>query len=119
MAVGDVRRDPPYGASVSLIGWLTGDAWIAASGEYAFHNGGAWLGDVPTPRLVEIAYWLIHRETMDSIVTKDVGQARDRALNRLDSALETAGDDADTGLPNWVVQHGIGPADGSLDSPFN
>lgn len=119
MAVRDVRwEQPPYGASVSLISWLAGDAWIAASGEYAFYNGGAWLGDVPAERLVEIAYFLIRRETFDGIVTKEVGQARQRAQNRLDSTLETSGDDDATGLPKWVVQQGVGPADGSLDSPF-
>ena len=113
MAVGIVRREPPYGASTSLITWLTDDAWLAASGEYAFYNAGAWLGDVPTPRLVEIAYFLVRREVLSGIVEKEVSRARDRALSRLDSTLETAGADDETGLPNWVVSMGVGPADGS------
>jgi hypothetical protein len=31
--------------------------------------------------------------------------------------LETAGEDEESGLPRWVVNSGIGPADGS--SPFD
>ena len=95
---------------------MAGEAWIAASGEYAFYNAGAWLGDVPTPRLVEIAYWLIKREILSGVVEKEVARARDRAMSRLDASLQTAGEDEDTGLPAWVVNSGVGPADGS--SPF-
>jgi len=95
---------------------LTGEAWIAASGEYAFHNGGAWLGDVPTPRLVEIAYWLTKREILEGTVEKQIATARERAMSRVDNTLATAGEDDEIGLPNWVVNSGIGPADGS--SPF-
>ena len=95
---------------------MTGEAWIVAAGEYAFYNGGAWLGDVPTPRLVEIAYFLIRREILSGVVEKEVARARDRAMSRLDGSLQTAGDDEDTGLPSWVVASGVGPADGS---PFD
>jgi hypothetical protein len=95
---------------------LTGEAWIEASGEYAFYNAGAWLGDVPTPRLVEIAYFLVRREILSGVVEKEVARARDRAMSRLDGALLTAGDDEELGLPAWVVASGVGPADGS--SPF-
>jgi len=112
----DVRWEPPYGASTSLISWLAGEPWIAAAGEYALYNGGAWLGDVPTPRLVEIAYFLIHREVLSGVVEEKVARARERAMRQVDSMLQMAGDDDDTGLPSWVVSAGIGPADGS--SPF-
>ena len=95
---------------------MTGEAWIAASGEYSFYNQGAWLGDVPTPRLVEIAYWLVKREILSGVVEKEVARARERAISRLDGSLATAGDDDETGLPSWVVQSGVAPADGS--SPF-
>jgi hypothetical protein len=50
-------------------------------------------------------------------VDERVAKARDKALSRLDSTLETAGEDEGSGLPSWVVQSGIGPADGS--SPFD
>lgn len=96
---------------------MTGEAWIAASGEYSFYNQGAWLGDVPTPRLVEIAYFLVRREILSGVVEKQVATARDRAMSRLDNTLATAGDDEELGLPNWVVNSGVGPADGS--SPFD
>lgn len=72
---------------------------------------------MPTPRLVEIAYFLVQREMLGGIVDKETSRARDRAQSRLDSTLQTAGDDEDTGLPAWVVNSGVGPADGS--SPFD
>jgi hypothetical protein len=72
---------------------------------------------VATPRLVEIAYWMIRRETLAGVVEKEVARARERALARIDAQLETAGDDEGSGLPSWVVQSGIGPADGT--SPFD
>jgi hypothetical protein len=72
---------------------------------------------VPTPRLVEIAYWLIRREILSGVVDEKVATARDRALRHLDGVLATSGDDDDTGLPSWVVQSGIAAADGS--TPFN
>ena len=62
---------------------------------------------------MEIAYFLAKRQVLSGITDKDTAKARDRALSRLDSVLETAGADEDTGLPSWVVQSGIGPADGS------
>jgi hypothetical protein len=96
---------------------LTGEAWIAAAGEYAFYNGGAWLGDVPTPRMVEIAYFLVKREILSGVVEKEISRARERAMSRLDGTLQTAGDDEELGLPSWVVNSGVGPADGS--SPFD
>ena len=37
-------------------------------------------------------------------------------MSRLDAMLHTAETDEDTGLPAWVVNSGVGPADGS--SPF-
>jgi hypothetical protein len=95
---------------------LTDDAWIEASGEYAFYNQGAWLGDVPTPRLVEIAYFLIKRQVLGGIADKEMVRARERAQTRLDSTLATAGADDESGLPNWVVAMGVQPADGS---PFD
>lgn len=96
---------------------MTGESWIAASGEYSFYNGGAWLGDVATPRLVEIAYFLLKREVLSGVVEKDVATGRDRSMSRVDSMLLTAGDDDDSGLPSWVVNSGVGPADGT--SPFD
>jgi len=81
------------------------------------YNGGAWLGDVPTPRLVEIAYFLIQREVLTGIVDKQVASARSKALNQVDAQLLTAGNDEDSGLPSWVVSAGVMPADGS--SPFD
>lgn len=74
------------------------------------------MGDVPTPRLVEIAYFLLKREVMAGIVEKEVARARDRAMSNIDSTLSLAGADDDSGLPNWVVASGVGPADGS---PFD
>ena len=96
---------------------MTGESWIAAAGEYALYNNGAWLGDVPTPRLVEIAYFLVKREILSGVVEKEVSRARDRAMSRLDGTLQTSGDDDETGLPAWVTSSGVGPADGS--SPFD
>jgi hypothetical protein len=116
VAVRNVRWEPPYAASTSLIGWLAGEPWIEAAGEYAFYNGGAFLGDVPTPRLVEIAYFLAKRQILSGVVEKEVVRARERALNQLDGSLHTAGTDDDTGLPEWVVQSGVNAADGS--TPF-
>ena len=113
MARRNVRREPPYAASTSLINWLAGDPWIAASGEYAFYNGGAWLGDVATPRLVEIAYFLLKREVLSGIAEKEIVRARDRAMNQIDSTLLTAGVDEDTGLPAAILAWGVKPADGS------
>ena len=72
---------------------------------------------MPTPRLVEIAYFIAKREIMNGVVEKEVARARDRAMSRFDGSLYTAGDDEDTGLPSWVVNSGVGPADGS--SPFD
>jgi hypothetical protein len=105
-----VRREPPYLPSIGLIGWLTGEHWIAASGEYSFYNGGAWLGDVPTPRLVEIAYFLLHRDMVAGVVEKPVADGRTKAERALDNALHDADED-DTGLPSWVASSGIKPAD--------
>jgi hypothetical protein len=119
VAFGDVRRQPPYGASTSLISWLAGERWIEASGEYAFYNAGAWLGDMPTERLVEVAYYLIKRDTLSGIAEKEIVTARERAMSNIDNTLSTAGDDDETGLPSWVMSSGIGPADGSdWGSPF-
>jgi hypothetical protein len=65
---------------------------------------------------VEIAYFLIKREILATVRTKEEQSARDRAVSRLDSTLETAGPDDETGLPAWVVAMGVPSADGS--SPF-
>ena len=116
MARGVVLRVPPYGASASLIGWLAGEAWLAAAGEYALYNGGAWLGDVPTERLIEIAYFLLRRDLLTNVVEKPLADARQKALTRLDVQLEDADPDEDTGLPAWIVSGGFSPADGS--TPF-
>ncbi len=102
---------------------MTGENWIAASGEYAFFNQGAWLGDVPAPRLVEIAYFLLRREMLDGVVEKEVGKARDKALQALDNALHDADMDDGTGLPAWVQASGIKsadwkPGDDDWGSPF-
>jgi hypothetical protein len=66
---------------------------------------------------VEIAYFLAKRQILGGVVQKEVAAARDKALSRLDSTLETAGVDEGSGLPSWVVNSGIGPADGT--SPFD
>lgn len=87
--------------------------WTLAAGEYAFYNGGAWLGDVPTPRLFEIAYFLLYRETVRRIDTEDMSKARARSENRLDAMLRDADTDDESGLPAWVMASGVGPADGS------
>jgi hypothetical protein len=89
---------------------LTGENWIAAAGEYAFYNGGAWLGDVPAPRLVEIAFFLLRRRMLDGVVEKEVASARDKAERALDNALHDA-DESPDGLPAWVSASGIMPAD--------
>jgi len=68
---------------------------------------------VPTPRLVEIAYFLLKREVLSGVVEQPVARARDQAMRRVDGSLQMAGDDDDTGLPAWVVSAGIMPADGS------
>jgi len=62
---------------------------------------------------VEIAYFLIHREIINGIAEKPVVTARERGESRLDSILGTIGDDDDTGLPSWITDSGILPADGS------
>jgi hypothetical protein len=89
---------------------LTGENWILASGEYSFFNAGAWLGDVPTARLVEVAYFLLHRQMLAGVVEKEVAKARDKAEQALDNALRDS-DVTDDGLPAWVAAAQIKPAD--------
>jgi hypothetical protein len=110
MDVGDVRREPPYLPTAGLIGWLTGEPWILAAGEYAFYNGGAWLGDVSSARLVEIAYFLLHRKTVGGIAKKEVVNAREKAERSVDNAIHDT-EVNDDGLPSWVGASGIKPAD--------
>jgi hypothetical protein len=66
---------------------------------------------------VEIAYFLLRRDVLAGVVEKEVATARERALSRIDNSLSTAGDDDETGLPEWVLQSGIGAADGA--TPFD
>jgi hypothetical protein len=106
-----VRRGTPSGAVGSLISYLT-DNWLLHSGEYSFYTG-RYLGDLPYARLVEVAYFLAHREYVRRIDTEENTRARDRAQSGLDAQLLAAETDADTGLPAWVVAAGIQPADGS------
>lgn len=87
------------------------ERWTLAAGEYAFYNGGAWLGDVPVARLFEISYFLAHREYVRRIDTEEVARARVSAANRLDDSLR--GTDETTGLPVGLGAFGIKPADAS------
>lgn len=70
-----------------------------------------------TPRLVEIAYFLIRREAVNGIAEKEVVRARERSLSRIDAQIEASVTDDDTGLPAWIAKAGIAPADGM--SPFD
>lgn len=93
--------------------------WTLSAGEYAFHNGGAWLGDVPAPRLFEIAYFLLHRDLVLRINTEEFTTAQAKADRRLTELLREMDDD-DTGLPAGLAAFGIAPADaGKAPSPFN
>jgi hypothetical protein len=83
------------------------------AGEYAFNNGGAYLGDVPLARLYEIGYFLAYREFVRRIDTEDDRKVRTKAARALDTAMTEAEVDDETGLPAWVVASGIQPADGS------
>ena len=74
------------------------------------------MEDLPTQTLVEVAYYLIRRDILDGVVDERVANARRKALRSLDDSLLSSEVDDDTGLPSWVVQAGVGPADGS--SPF-
>ena len=66
---------------------------------------------MPTPRLVEIAYWLVQRES-SPVSSRRKSPGRDRAMCRLDGSLQTAGEDEDSGLPAWVVNSGVAPRTG-------
>lgn len=91
------------------------ERWTLTAGEYAFYNAGAWLGDVPMPRLFEIAYFLAHREYVRRLDNEDTAKVRGRAERQLDETLRDAEGDEESGLPSWVVASGVGPA----DSPFS
>lgn len=84
--------------------------WTLSAGEYAFYNGGAWLGDVPTPRLFEIAYFLLHRDIVLRIGTEEFVGAQAKSDRRLTELLREV-DDEDTGLPAGLAAFGISPAD--------
>ena len=67
---------------------------------------------MPFHTLYDIGYFVLHREYVRRIDTEEYRKARDRAQSRLDSTLTAAETDDESGLPAWVVQSGIQPADG-------
>ena len=107
----------PTARQTSLIAWLTGDPWIEARpGSTPSTTGGLVRGRADTASGRNRPTGWRSVEISSGVVEKEVANARSRALRNLDANLETAGTDDETGLPAWVVQHGVAAADGS--TPF-